>query len=368
MPHRFKIGIITEILVMILVFILIFGRYTDELYSNLRIPIIISGLILTFYNMYYFYIRRYIIYVFLLLFCFGIINVFFVGNINFYSLIMDCIISLSVAVFLLQNKLSGGLWKIYIFISIIVLEIIWFNSNGYQLFEQTSRNYISIFLIFYYFLYNIILERNGFNEGSVVLLGIIFILSVDGAGRGGIIATGFMFIALLLYRLFRLWKYNKFYLIISCILTILVCILIFNNIDYITDNYFSRFISDNTASRSDEERLSILDLYLQSNDNIFNIIFGSAFKDISFLYVTNMHNSYLQLHAYYGVIVLVLLFIGLIRSSIILFNERKIGSMVILLGVIIRAATDHTFPTEVFTIIILYYILMKTPSVKKLEV
>ena len=52
MPHRFKIGIIIEILVMILVFILIFGRYTDEIYSNLKIPIIISGLILTFYNLY----------------------------------------------------------------------------------------------------------------------------------------------------------------------------------------------------------------------------------------------------------------------------------------------------------------------------
>lgn len=222
--------------------------------------------------------------------------------------------------------------------------------------QHISRNYISVLMLVNMNLYYIGAKGEKKDLGLLPAI-LFFIISVWSVGRGPIITSGFFLTCILLIKIFR--EENKVYkksLIISLIILIIILSIFVVDFDFIL-NYFVQF---KIKGAVDASRISIYKEYFSASVNsISNFLLGVSIESLysGQVYSGNLHNSFLQMHAYFGLtfsaVVLVLLF-----KSIIFFVKRKDFVMVaLILTLLIRASTDMLFFTGYPEVFLYYYCL-----------
>lgn len=262
--------------------------------------------------------------------------------------------------FLFSDQLPLWGWTVFIaFLWIFVLAC-WYNTpDDYLLFYETSRNYVSIYSLLFCFLLAIVWNKNGYSFPFVFCV-ICFCACVWAIGRSGILA------ALLLLVIFGLKKAKntKYRLLIvsGCSILVLMLIMFTSIQDYIEigNRFFSRFM-DFKALGSNNERLYIYSSYVQTAiDNPKNLLLGVDTDHVNGIISSkngNLHNSFLQFHAYFGAIMLVLFIYAIIRSCVCLHRSKEIDVLIIYIVFLFRCLFDYCFPGTVGDVVIWYCIL-----------
>lgn len=271
---------------------------------------------------------------------------------------------LPIAVYFLKKiKLDKTIWTI-IPISIVVYTLYaWFNSpNKFILFFSMSRNYVSVFLIFSLAIFSLYLEKDKRECPLVLVIG-VWLGSISALGRGGIISSSVMLLLFFSKWFFAKRERKNFVVLLRWSLIGLAIIIaslwIYKNLEYVELTYFGRFFGvEASAEASSLYRLSVYKSYLKACfDSFIMLMFGTNASDFTDV-VSNLHNSYLQIHSSFGLVGLLFILIGVTKTSYYLIKRKKLDLLFIMCGVLIRAGTDWCSPGFPMDIIILYYILL----------
>lgn len=228
---------------------------------------------------------------------------------------------------------------------IILYKIIKYNStNQYILGLASSRNHISIHLLYLYILFRIENSRkNKYNKYLPLLSSLI--ISVLAFGRAGILTFSVLFF-------FELFIMDSSYKRISIrlVLKIIITIILLTSIFYILINkyYPKLFIEliDSIEKRGIESiRTNIwLDYFSIIKNNVLNLLFGAKIQGGYVLndFSENMHNSFLMLHSKYGIISVFGLVYLIFNSAFFAIKKRKYYLIILLLSLLIRMNFDYT--------------------------
>lgn len=292
----------------------------------------------------------------------GGMNIAFVGNLGLFYLTRTLLVHFPIALFFVQEKfVARRLWKYFLLAFLLFFTIVWSKSDGIQFFYQSSRNYVSIYIISVLCLYGIYLSQRN-QELPVYFFVYAFVMSTWAVGRGGIIATGSMLVLYFIYSFITTRKNSIYFIMLVFLVVLLIYFLLFANIE----SYFSRFF-DSYSARSDMIRTNLLTYYWRfTKSSYYTLFFGSRLSSIYGLVTNNLHNSYAQVHSYYGALGLISMFLWLANSARFLIKNKAYILLILLIGFLIRAATDSMFIAGYFDIILFYYILL--PYRLKLDV
>lgn len=289
------------------------------------------------------------------------IHLLVVQDLALFIAIKIFVVFLPIAVyFLFSDQLPLWGWTVFIVFLWLFVLACWYNTpDDYLLFYETSRNYVSVYSLLFCFLLAIVWNRNGYSFPFVFCV-ICFVACVWAIGRSGILA------ALLLLAAFgaKKAKNTRYRLLIAfaCFFLVLMLIMFTSIQDYIEigNRFFSRFM-DLKALGSNSERLFIYSSYIQTAiDNPKNFLLGVDTTNINGIISSkggNLHNSFLQFHAYFGAIMLVLFIYAIIRSCIYLYRSKKSDVLIIYIVFLFRCLFDYCFPGTVGDIVIWYCIL-----------
>lgn len=254
-----------------------------------------------------------------------------------------CYIGLSVLV--LQNQyshiISLGLYGITS-ASILIRILQGVNKNLILL--ANSRNFISILLLSTMLLYYIsCMDKKKPILVTPVLL--FFYINIYATGRSGIVVSGVLTIGLLIYKYFSIENKRLKTLMgfLIAIVLAVVCIYIMNLDESILSRFintnFSAFIARGTDSNG---RYLIWDTFLENNKrSVASFIFGS---DASLAMMDgNLHNSFLQSYASFGILGFIVFVALVIKSLISGFKRKEYLFLILFAGLALRALTDRVF-------------------------
>ena len=247
--------------------------------------------------------------------------------------------------------------------------LIW-SGLGTNILDGLSNNYISVILLFPLLIYYIKLEEKG---GSIPLLPaiLVWITCLLAVGRGGILASSVLLLGILIYLFFyrQRWKkkeamyFYRFIISLSFILTIQLAVVFYDVI--LEWSVFQRFAKHGFYGTG---RAGIWDEYLYYvNHNLKNFLFGVDFDSLFQMirYKHNLHNSFLNVHAYNGIIMLVYIIVCLTRQIILGIQSKRWIMVVCIVAFCLRAFTDKIFWGGVIGTPLLFF-LMWNPN-KKLK-
>lgn len=251
---------------------------------------------------------------------------------------------------------------LYIVVTIYLILCLLSSPDHYTIFYSHSRNYISVFEIFFLFVAAIISYKAG-----VKLPGWMYYLTVItciiAIGRGGILA-GLLLCAL--YIFYGIWKEkrkdNRNVKIALLLIGILVSFIIFVMFqDVIIQKFFPRFAKTGVEAKSSaiavNKRLLMWKLYVQSCLYSLKQFFLGAdpypiVLKIHYKNDFNLHNSYMMTHVFYGICGFVFLSVCLFLFSKRLLRENGKTVFIVFLSFLVRAFTDHCFPGKLSAIVI----------------
>ena len=278
----------------------------------------------------------------------GVYNILFVGQHSFQKYIITGVTFFGVGLYFnLADTLNYRLWRFVFILSTAFVMLNWLRSpDGYTLFYQLGRNYVSVFLLVYLMPMVAAAEKNHITI-SIGYYILIVLCAISAVGRGGIVCAAALLAAVAAFRFLidgRLTVRQKLRNIsLGGVLTAVGCIVLAGNWNRIAGRLLSRFAQDNTSS--DNARLKILAGYIDSIDSLPKLLLGSNSRNIPYLgrWMGNIHNSYLMTHAAYGLIGAAVLIIGLAASVVLLLRSGRTELGILIAVIAARGAIDTVF-------------------------
>lgn len=266
-----------------------------------------------------------------------------------YFLYSICYIGMSVL--LLKNQFSSitALAIYYSVVGIILLKLWLYESVNFVILNN-SRNYISVLLMFFCLFYYIIKYKNR-EKWSLLPAILLFLLSVVATGRGGIIASGFLLLAVLFCKQIRMQHKYKKYIYLLLLMPLCLCTALMIDV---TD-LFPAFQSKGFI---DSPRLTIWQTYLNNNlQSAKDFIFSSNIQKAALKWNGNLHNSFLQAYASFGVLFIVIFAFIILLSFISGVKNKEYFFCALFLGLILRSLTDRLFFSGYNEIYLYFFIL-----------
>ena len=352
----------------LLVLGLFFQYCFPSLSTLLNIVCLIVGAIALYIEISLYKLNDFICKIFIFVFMLTFANHFIIGNISL-SFIMKFIFHyFPIAYWLaLDSKKNTNYWLGVSLIIFAVTEIKWFLSpNNYILFAELSRNYVSIFLLVVIFVFiNIQNEEKISFPVNIIISFMYLVFSIHAVGRGGILA-GMLYLALTSIYVYKTNNKVKAYvhknrkkIIYICLTIFALVFLIFRK--QIFNLLFSRFV-DNAAENSTYGRMQVYTAYLQMAFTNFKYLllgvpYGEVNKSLTFI-TGNMHCSYLQLHACFGLFGVGFVFYRLYKTVRYLIKNHKYNNLIFMITFLFRIFTDFAICGFITDFIMLYYIIL----------
>ncbi len=286
-------------------------------------------------------------------------NTVVVGNQRLYTIIYLSL-SFFVALFFLLDIIDETPFLIATYSAIFFILAKYITVGDMNaIFSDSSRNYVSIMLMFSLTLYY--LKAKGRIKILPALM--TFILCVIAIGRGGIISSGILLVSIILIKLYKERKRPFFlFVVFLLLLIILIYMLIITNSDIFSmSNMFDGFAE---RGMSDNGRLSIWIAYLlKCKESSMYILCGAPLSTIPEIvrFEGNIHNSVLCIHAYNGVLFLALIILLIVYSFCRAIKEKNFLYVVCFISFIVRGLTDSVFwggslGTPVFMTFLCFYL------------
>lgn len=317
---------------LIIEFLLIFLGFVSLVYSLIRVPIknkfqyFLFGIILSSY--------------FISIIVNQNINIFgYVASIQFIG------ISLLIINFNLNLKIITFTFYIHIFFYLFHFLL---GSNPNEIFINASRNLISVTLIIQVTLITLLSYKQ---NRLISLVPSVFLLlfSLWAAGRSGIISASIILFSVYFFGLNnqKIYKRMKNFLVLVLILLILSLSIIY--FDFVPLGSIKEGVDRVIYSGfSDIGRSMILQEYFKITFSDFkSFIFGVNINSsrIFNYFSNNLHNSFLNGHANFGIFGLITIFLTLVVSIYNLIKKKNLLILGFLLAILLRVLTDSlAFP------------------------
>ncbi len=245
----------------------------------------------------------------------------------------------------------------YITVSIVFVVVIFIAGGADNLRMLSSRNTISVYELQLWAVYMISAYQN--KEDAKywsILLGLF--VSVISIGRGGIITFAIM---LLLFIFFRFKKGESKRTGLGRFVLYLVLLIVLGIIVYRTYGfYINQMISNFKLRGVSSKRLLIWKEYIEATkSSILYCLFGAPQRGSFWMdaYADNLHNSFFELHAKYGLFMFAYIIIILSKRAISFFRRKEIYLFIPLIGMIIRMNADYTNFNSMLDMILIYLLL-----------
>lgn len=265
----------------------------------------------------------------------ALFSIIIVGNVGWYYIVfLISNIGISYKIFIDQNSYNNNST---IYRNILILIIIsyfvyyFFHKSFAELYNLASENTVSISLIAFFYLYVNECKRKGRNV-SVVLAMLCTILCIWGNGRTGIACSLLMTSCIILIKFLKAkgGVTLDFLLIILGIAFGVIIICFGGSILY--------------SIIDDRPRQYIWQLYIGGLNDWKNIIFGVPFSlnDGFEAYINNLHNTFLNIHAKYGLVAFCTCLVMIIVMIKKFVKNKNLYGILFVLLFILRSITDNT--------------------------
>ncbi|WP_273130282.1 hypothetical protein [Bacillus weihaiensis] len=290
---------------------------------------------------------------------FGAIGIVLNGNMNIQELLWPFAfmgITLLFLNFGLPNKV---LKYIFYFVCIFFITIIVISGGVDNLNMVSSRNTISIIVLFYFSLYAISNYTNNIKITIYpILLGLI--VTIMAIGRSGIFTFSILMVLFLLFR-FDGEKYkirNPLKLTVILVVAGIILLVSYNFLEV----YFAQTISNFENRGLDSVRDILWQDYINKTlTSAKYLFFGTPIGGTYLLdtFNNNLHNSLLMLHAKYGLLMFVIIVILIINTMVYSMKTKNIVFFILLIALLFRMQFDYTnFNAQLD--IILFYLIFAT--------
>lgn len=221
--------------------------------------------------------------------------------------------------------------------------------------HHVSRNYISVLMLTSLILLYIVSKIHKKNI-TVVPPILFFAISFWAVGRGGILTSGIFLAGVLMIEFVVHGKYrDKRYLAALGLIVAAFLIVAFieaDTIGRIMESLLRRGFTSSSRTRFLEEYTSNM------FSSVKNFIFGPPISTMSVqaTHGGNFHNSFIQMHAYFGIFYFIAVIAGIGHSLAYFFRQKDYISVVIILSLMIRASTDRLFFSGYSEPFLFYYL------------
>ena len=288
------------------------------------------------------------------------LNVALVGNTTFEGVAYNILIFGLVAImFVYPHSYFQGIVVYYVLMMFFIPIFLRGELAIYIL--TSSQNYVSVCLILAASIYYIGVDNGGKGLRLIDLLPALlcFMLSVWAMGRGGILTSLFLLTSMSLIYLVKKAIRNKFlFILIPFLFAGIVLFLMRRGI-----NPFDMLMSlGKLESKGMEstERMNLWVPYIQKlTESPGYFFFGVPLTEIPviMLFEGNTHNSFIQLHAYNGIVMVLVFVVLLIKSLIYYIKKRNFLLLILTLTVVFRGMTDKFIFGQYGMPIMMYLVL-----------
>lgn len=316
--------------------------------------------------------KKNILFVFLLYILTLILNWLIIGNISINDIVQSTLL-FGISVIMLVYPWTHRQAMVLFLVTCVIFCIKMYMGIDTRSILTSSANYISILLLLSVSFYYIALDVEERQLRIVDLLPAIFCfgLSVWAQGRGGILSTGILLILVSLIYMRNVTSKNlKRVVILAIMLLSLILLLIVLNI-----NVFNQFMDLGkweTRGMDNSAREVIWKSYfMKMKESLKYILLGAPLDEIFIIdsYDGNCHNSFIQLHAYNGVGILIGFVYLLFNVCYKYIKNRKYLFVAMVFVICIRGMTDKFIFGQYGMPIVLYLVLFPIfyPSCRKIK-
>lgn len=227
---------------------------------------------------------------------------------------------------------------------------------GYTPYQISIFNSGNIINFIYILLTSLIISQYYYIRGKVLIAPVIFclIISIWTAGKSGIVVSIILMICMVLLKSMHKKNYRSLFNLIIMITVLTI------SFQWIMVKVNAFLIGNQINITSDEARKTIWESYIY-HQNTLSWFLGLPNRDYYFAIHTNTHNSFLDYHYSFGLLILlplIFIFVALLKS---LFNKNYIFTIILLI-ILLRAFTDSfiLFNRYDFTwLSVIYFAFMK---------
>ena len=263
--------------------------------------------------------------------------------------------------FRISDKLTGSLFIIFILIISFVIIV---RGGADYIGGTSSRNNVSVSIVLFLAMHFIACYNN--QKSITILFPILALIGCFLAiGRSGII------LSLIIVFFFICFEYSngeaKIRSIKLLMGTIILLLVLFCLLLVFSPSLFADVLYNFEKRGIQSTRLIIWRDYIkQAILNFGNFFFGAKIEGTSVLnqYHYNLHNSFLMLHAKYGILGFSMVVVLLIKTIGKLLHERNMYLLSPLLFVLFRMNFDYTNFNGILDIVMIYFLVYSLKQVK----
>lgn len=265
----------------------------------------------------------------------GMLNLLCIGN-SAYSNFLYTLMSIFVACLLAHPRVSPRclLYAMY-FHALMVAYCFARYGLHTEVYFRSTNNYVSCLLLLPTTVYYSLLEYRGERIPKFPAL-IVFVLSVLAMGRGGILSTGILLTGVLFYSLKNFRPVYRVF--VSMLMVISAVVVVHISSFWEIANKFERL------GMSDNGRFDIWTQYLDSAfTNHLYFWLGARFKDLPIVifYEGNLHNSFLNIHAFNGMIMFIFIVCLYFHTIFYAIRHKRVILLTCMISLFCRGATDR---------------------------
>lgn len=338
----------SAIIMIYFIIMLIHNLYDNIILEYVWYTVILLIFFISFINTKMLFNRK--ILIFISLYCISsFFNIFLTGN-NSIDNVFFTFIYIGIFLLLSERDLSEKLIYVAIAINCILVYITFSQKGlGVPILKELSNNYISVFLLLPTVVYYIRTEWKN-KTISLIPAAMVWIGCLLATGRGGIIASSFLFIGLFICSSCNLQKKNglnklKIFRRSFWVLLVLIAVVFIGIIEsqFLVEYIFQRF---NRLGLYGTGRMGIWSEYIsKAVVDIKSLIIGVDYDSLVQMirYKDNLHNSFLNVHANNGIVMFLYVVLFTVGILFYLYKNKKWISLICAISFYIRALTDRIF-------------------------
>ena len=318
-----------------------------RMFNYSELPYIYLSVLVGFIGMYKLFTDQklnssFLIIVFFLYGLTGIFNYGFIGNVE----LNDVLSSLFVyGIFIVMIAYPIDYLQAIVSFAVTILFFLnaYYSGAATYLMLTSSGNYVSVLLILGLCVYFIGVNNSNkkLSLFDIIPAILCFWLAIWARGRGGILSTG-LFLLLLVMAIIKQSQEerSKLYKIVFFTIPLLVIIMLLKSINIIEEFFSLGKFGD---QEFDTPRPLMWAEYLKKMfESPLYVLLGSPLNEVSSMHIrgNNAHNSFIQLHAYNGIIIFLGFIVLLYKSIVYMYKKHLYALLIITFIIVIRGMTD----------------------------
>ena len=291
----------------------------------------------------------------------GVANIYLIGNLNYVRLLV-LFLSFFVGQLFLNERIDAKVFlNVYLIYALFLLFRIATQGLGNPIFTYVSNNYASVYLLCPLLIYYIKNEQAQDKINLYPAIGFWIICALT-TSRMGLLTASFILGGLILYKSHKANGKVGAKIIIVVLLLFMIP-LAFYLLPLLASKYSDLYIIQRFMNMglTSSARTRMWSEYIELLNDTKYLLFGAPTDEVYWaarFYEGNVHNSYMTVHAYLGIIGFIGLVLMIIRSIYFGFKNKKFVYLIMLVGFCIRAVTDHVFGCNRISPIILFLIFL----------